>query len=179
MIGWLDHFALEDLVATESFSSTPARVEWFLPEAEGNAATWLCQVPDLRSWWWWRLVHWTTMVHIRRYQKTSCPRKFTNRVSLHTWNIYEYLGMIGHHESHLWNRQAISIHQHLHRLWSSASLTWRMDATPPERRIEAVSVACWICLSEEVKDEARSHPNGGIWEVIVRTLLWRFYIKWC
>lgn len=34
---WFWKKCLEDLVATESFATAPARVEWFLPEAEGNA----------------------------------------------------------------------------------------------------------------------------------------------
>eukprot|EP00434_Breviolum_minutum_P035410 symbB.v1.2.031347.t1/scaffold3626.1/size81632/4 len=35
---YAQHELPPDLVATESFATAPARVEWFLPEAEGNAA---------------------------------------------------------------------------------------------------------------------------------------------
>lgn len=71
---YAQHELPPDLVATESFSSTPARVEWFLPEAEGNAA--LIQ----------RVIDMEDGCYSARAQNRSCLCQWcSQQVTAHPW----------------------------------------------------------------------------------------------
>eukprot|EP00438_Fugacium_kawagutii_P003729 Skav234633 [mRNA] locus=scaffold1609:47334:56546:+ [translate_table: standard] len=62
--GWCLEALSQDLVATEQFSNAPARVEWFLPEAEGNLVTWPQQLRDGQTGAQWFFAFMLVMVMV-------------------------------------------------------------------------------------------------------------------